>query len=89
MLTSANRDDRHFPKGEHFDIDRDTQGHLGFGFGNHFCLGASLARVQARLAFEAILERLPGLRPASDEPIQRHGALLVRGPQSLPVLFDA
>ncbi len=89
MLASANRDDRQFPKGEQFDIDRDTQGHLGLGFGNHFCLGASLARLQARLAFDAILERLPGLRPATDEPIQRHGALLVRGPQSVPVRFDA
>ena len=89
LLGSANRDEERFENADRFDIDRNTQGHLGLGFGNHFCLGASLARLQGRLAREAILERLPDLEPAQEGPVPRHGALLVRGPSTLPVRFRA
>ncbi len=62
LLGSANRDQRRWEMGEEFDIGRDTQGHLAFGFGVHFCLGASLARLEARCVLEALIDELPRLR---------------------------
>jgi len=61
LIGSANRDERRFPDPDHLDLSRDTKGHLGFGFGVHFCLGASLARLEAKIALESILPELPGL----------------------------
>ena len=59
MLAAANRDERHFPDPDRFDPGRDTRGHVGFGFGAHFCLGASLARLEAKVALEETLRRFP------------------------------
>jgi cytochrome P450 len=59
LIGSANRDERQFPDPDRFDLDRDVRGHLGFGFGHHFCLGASLARLEARAAFDALVPELP------------------------------
>jgi len=56
---AANRDERVFPDAERFDIARDARGHLAFGQGIHFCLGANLARLEARVAFEELLGRIP------------------------------
>jgi cytochrome P450 len=56
---SANRDEREFDAPDRFDVRRDPKRHLGFGFGVHFCLGASLARLEARVAFEELLARFP------------------------------
>ncbi|HXZ86769.1 MAG TPA: cytochrome P450, partial [Myxococcota bacterium] len=86
LLASANRDERQFPEPDRFDIERDASGHLGFGIGIHFCLGASLARLEARLALEALLERIPEYRvdPAG---ARRVHAASVRGFASLPVEF--
>ncbi len=86
FVGAANRDEARFPEAEVFDPDRNTQGHLAFGFGNHFCLGASLARLEARCALEAILSRLHGLRIA-DPGAERHGSFLIRGIKRLPVTF--
>jgi cytochrome P450 len=86
LLGAANRDPAAFPDPDRFDITRDNQAHLGFGFGNHFCLGASLARLEARVALETIFERLPGWRIDADET-PRHGSWLVRGPTALPLRF--
>jgi cytochrome P450 len=61
ILAAANRDERHFEAPDRFDPRRDTRGHLGFGFGAHFCLGASLARLEARCALGQLVPRLPGL----------------------------
>ncbi|MCV7177050.1 cytochrome P450 [Mycolicibacterium sphagni] len=58
MFGSANRDDRKFDEPERFDIHRRTIGHMGFGFGEHTCIGQSLARLQMKLLFGALLERV-------------------------------
>jgi cytochrome P450 len=82
FLGSANRDERRFPDPDRFDLDRRPQGFPGFGFGKHFCLGASLARLEARLALEALVPELPK-RVRADEKIARVDSFLVRGPKRL------
>ena len=68
---SANRDERHFPDGERFDIHR-SGGHLSFGQGLHFCLGSALARMQARVALEEILTRWPEWHVDYDNAAMAH-----------------
>jgi len=80
---SANRDERHFPEGERFDIHR-TGGHLSFGQGLHFCLGSALARMQARVALEEILNRWPAWDVDFDNAEMAHTSS-VRGWGKLPV----
>ncbi|TFG96808.1 MAG: cytochrome P450 [Myxococcales bacterium] len=82
MLGAANRDERRFPDPDHFDVGRDARGHLGFGFGQHFCLGASLARLEARIALEALVPQLRHARRASPERSVLD-SFLVRGPSHL------
>jgi cytochrome P450 len=67
LLGSANRDERRFPEPDRFDVSRDTRGHVAFGFGAHFCLGASLARLEAKAALEALVPELPRLVRARPE----------------------
>ncbi|MAG32027.1 MAG: cytochrome P450 [Deltaproteobacteria bacterium] len=88
LYGSANRDERQFPDADRFDIFRDTQGHVGFGLGVHFCLGASLARLEAKIALETLLVRLPNLRRQEGE-LERIDSFIVRGPVNLPLRYDA
>ncbi|MBZ4416025.1 cytochrome P450 [Myxococcus sp. RHSTA-1-4] len=85
LVASANRDESVFEQPERFLPGRDkgTQ-HLTFGHGIHFCLGAQLARMEARLALEALIPRIRALRLRSPD-IQWLPGLTIRGPQSLPV----
>ena len=81
---SANRDERHFPDAERFDIHRGG-GHLSFGQGLHFCLGSALARMQARVALEEILTRWPEWEVDYDNAAMAHTSS-VRGWGKLPVI---
>jgi cytochrome P450 len=81
ILASANRDERHWgPTAEQFDVTRNPQGHLAFGFGNHFCLGASLARLEARIALEALLDEL-SRRERSEPRLEYIDSFMIRGPK--------
>ncbi len=85
MLGSANRDERAIENADRFDVGRDPNPHLGFGLGAHFCLGASLARLETRIACEEILRRMPDYRVSG--PIQRLYSGAFRGLLSLPLEF--
>lgn len=88
-IGSANRDERHFTEPDAFDIDRGASRHLAFGQGIHFCLGAPLARLEARIALEAILSRLPGLTVAAGSRLERMDSTIVYGLKELPVTWEA
>ena len=78
-VDSANQDETVFPDPRRFDITRPNAGaHLTFSLGPHFCIGANLARTQARIATAALLDRFPGLRLAvpAEELVRQEGALL-------------
>jgi cytochrome P450 len=87
MIGAANRDSRQFSQPERFDIERDPNPHLAFGHGIHFCLGAPLARLEARIALSDVLERAKDFEPASNEPWEPRQALNVHGPARLPIRF--
>jgi cytochrome P450 len=81
---SGNRDDRKFPNGDSFDIHRKIDHHLTFGYGLHFCLGASLARLEGRIALEEVLRRWPEWDIDWDNAHQAHTST-VRGWHKMPV----
>lgn len=87
-IGAANRDPARFKDPDRFDIFRDAQQHISFGFGPHMCLGMHLASMETRVALNRLLDRLPNLRldPEADDP-HVHG-LMFRSPKALPVLFD-
>jgi cytochrome P450 len=87
VIGSANRDPRQFPDAGEFDISRDPNPHLAFGHGSHFCLGAALARLEARVALTDLLERTEGIELANAEPWEPRKALHVHGPARLPIRF--
>jgi cytochrome P450 len=85
-LADADRDPARFPDPDRFDIHRAAGGHLAFGHGVHYCLGAPLARLQARTALTALLERCPVLSLDTDPAdLTWRTGLLIRGPRHLPV----
>jgi cytochrome P450 len=86
LLTAAgNRDERHFPDADRFDIERDIDHHLSFGYGIHFCLGAALARLEGRIALDEVLSRFPEWDVDWERAEQAHTST-VRGWEKLPVL---
>jgi cytochrome P450 len=87
VLSSANRDPRHWREPDRFDIHRKEGAHLAFAIGTHFCLGAWFGRHLARVSLEILLERLPGLRLDPDRPPVLSGWEF-RAPDSTWVLWD-
>jgi cytochrome P450 len=86
-IGSANRDPAHVPDPDGFDVTRDPNPHLAFGHGIHFCVGAPLARLEARVALSALLDPSLGVELASDAPWEPRAAFHVHGPSRLPVRF--
>jgi cytochrome P450 len=86
LLGSANRDELVFDQADTFRVDRQEPKHLAFGAGPHYCLGATLARMEATAALEALLA-LPGLRPAGGE-VTLVDSFQLRGPRELHVTCD-
>ncbi len=84
---SANRDERIFSDADQFDIHREMKHHLGFGYGPHFCLGASLARLEARVAIEEVLNRFPDWELDHDNEVFRMISIQGRGWDSMPVFL--
>jgi cytochrome P450 len=83
LLGSANRDEQVFDRADIFDPRRDASEHLAFGHGVHFCLGAALARLEARVALEELVARVPRLELAGD--VEMVQSIVFRGPTRLPL----
>ena len=86
MINAANRDPRFFSQPHQLDLGRTPNRHLTFGFGIHFCLGAPLARMEAKVCLGELVARFPGLRAGSQEP-DWIDALVMRGPKKLPLVL--
>lgn len=87
-LAAANHDPARFERPDDYEELRDTTGHLAFGHGLHFCLGASLARLEAEVALRTVLDRFPAFVAGSDVPLERRRSVLVNAWARLPVVLD-
>ncbi|HFU7073212.1 TPA: cytochrome P450, partial [Bacillus cereus] len=87
-LASANRDETVFENPEVFDITRENNRHIAFGHGSHFCLGAPLARLEAKIAITTLFNRMPELQiKGNREEIKWQGNYLMRSLEELPLTF--
>ncbi|WP_024875068.1 cytochrome P450 family protein [Saccharomonospora piscinae] len=85
-LTSANRDEEQFPEPDTLDLRRDTTGHMAFGHGIHYCLGAPLARMEAEIAFNHLLDRFDHIElAATTEGLRWREGVVIRSLEALPV----
>ncbi len=82
---SANRDEAVFRDPDNFDVERSPNNHLAFGIGEHFCLGANLARLEIRVMFEELLRRMPDIELAG--PVRRLRSNFINGVKEMPVRF--
>jgi cytochrome P450 len=88
-LGSANRDEAEFPNPDRFDIEREPNHHVAFGRSIHFCLGAPLARLEAKVALNTMLDRLPGRWQLADVPLEMIKSFIVFGAKQLPMTWGA
>jgi cholest-4-en-3-one 26-monooxygenase len=85
LYPSANRDEDVFDRAGELDLTRQPNPHLAFGFGPHFCLGASLARLELRVMFREVLTRMPDLELVGETPYRPSN--FISGPEAMPVRF--
>jgi hypothetical protein len=88
LMASALRDERQFSQPDQFLLERGKSANLAFGHGIHFCLGAMLARLEARLGLEALFSRIQGFSRA-EEAVRWSPSLIARGPMALPLRLKA
>ena len=88
-LGSCNRDEEIFAEPERFDITRDDNRHMAFGFGPHYCLGANLARLEAQVAIGALLRHTRSFERTTSDPLPLHPSIVFRGVTSLPLRVEA
>ncbi len=84
-IASANRDQHKFEGAEEYRLDRHPNPHMAFGMGVHFCLGAPLARLEARTALNVLLDRFPDLQAVEGQQLELLPSPMVYGVKSLPV----
>jgi cytochrome P450 len=89
-LGSANRDEDVFDRADAFDVTRALrdQRHLAFGFGPHYCLGASLAALEAEVALDVLLARTRAFHRPDDAPLPLHASIVFHGVTSLPLVLE-
>ncbi len=87
-IGSANRDEKHFLHPDVFDVGRTPNRHLAFGQGIHFCLGAPLARLEARIELQTVIDCLPGLALAPGTHLERMDSTIIYGLKKLPVVWQ-
>jgi cytochrome P450 len=85
LYSSANRDETQFPFADQFDMQRRPNRHLTFGYGEHFCVGAPLGRLEGRIAFEMLTQRLPGMRLVANQKLSHVPNLIHYGYQRVEV----
>ncbi|MCA9512879.1 MAG: cytochrome P450 [Myxococcota bacterium] len=84
-LASGNRDERVFERPDAFDLRRARNAHLSFGYGTHYCIGANLARLEARVAIGALLRGTRRIERVNDDPLPLHGSPVFRAFTEIPV----
>jgi cytochrome P450 len=88
MIGCADRDEEIFPQADQLILDRDPNPHVAFSFGPHYCLGASLARLEVRIALAHLLERAPHFRRANpDEPLVYRPGFFIRSVERLDLVY--
>jgi cytochrome P450 len=87
-IGSANRDEAQFPNADNFDIKRTPNRHIAFGHGIHFCLGAPLARLEAKIALTMLLERFHDIKRVPGVQLEETGSNIVFGVKHLPITFS-
>lgn len=87
-LAAANRDPAIFPDPNTFDVTRTPNRHLAFGMGVHFCLGAPLARLEAKVALDVFLRRVRNFQRTDDRPLPRVPTFIMRGVRELPIAYE-
>jgi cytochrome P450 family 142 subfamily A polypeptide 1 len=89
MYAAANRDERVFERPQEFDITRNPNPHVSFGIGTHFCMGANIARLELRCAFEKVLSTWASIERATEGPLPINAPAFACGLRSLPVRVEA